>query len=248
MPLLVVYKDQWGLSAAVLTSAFAVFAGGFLVAVLVLGSLSDHIGRRPVLLGAMTIQLVSHVVLLVGTDIDWVIAARTMQGFATGAATTACTAMLVELAPPNRKGLGAVLGSIGLTGGLGAGSLLAGITIQLAANANTVVFSVLVILTVVGIVVIALSPETVTPKQGGVGSFIPRVAVPLTARGEFAAAVPAIAAIWMVSGLSGGLAPSLVRSVFLIDSGLLNGLCGFVAPASSAVTGALFARLDPAGP
>jgi len=37
MPLLVVYKERWALPATLLTLAFAVFAVGFLVAVLILG-------------------------------------------------------------------------------------------------------------------------------------------------------------------------------------------------------------------
>ena len=53
-----------------------------------------------------------------------------------------------------------------------------------------------------------------------------------------------IAAVWMLAGLSGGIAPSLVRSVFHLDSGLLNGATGFVAPAVSAVIGLTFARVD----
>jgi hypothetical protein len=36
----------------------------------------------------------------------------------------------------------------------------------------------------------------------------------------------------------------MVRSVFHLDSGLLNGLTGFVAPAISAVIGLSFARVD----
>ena len=48
----------------------------------------------------------------------------------------------------------------------------------------------------------------------------------------------------MLAGLSGGIAPSLVRSVFHLDSGLLNGATGFVAPAVSAVIGLTFARID----
>src|SRR4051794_26417229 len=47
-PLLVRYKEQWEFPAALLTLAFAVYAIGFLGALLTLGSLSDHIGRRPV--------------------------------------------------------------------------------------------------------------------------------------------------------------------------------------------------------
>ena len=245
MPLLVVYQEQWKFPAALLTLAFAVFAIGFLAAVLTLGSLSDHVGRRPVLIGALIIQLASNITFLVAPDIGWVIAGRIVQGAATGAATTAFTAALVELAPPNGKRLGTILGSVGLTGGLGVGSLLAGLAIQLTTTANSIIFIVLTIITILGIVVIALSPESVTRAPGALRSLVPRVAIPPATRTEFAAAAPVIAAIWMLSGLSGGLAPSMVRSVFLLNSGLLNGLSGFIAPATSAVIGLAFARLDP---
>ena len=82
MPLLVVYKEQWGLPAALLTLAFAVFAIGFLAAVLTLGSLSDHVGRRPVLMGAVIIQLASNVMFLAAPDIGWVIAAASCKALA----------------------------------------------------------------------------------------------------------------------------------------------------------------------
>jgi MFS family permease len=244
-PLLVVYKDQWSFSASLLTLAFAAYAVGFLAALLTLGSLSDRIGRRPVLIGALLVQLASNLMFLVAPDVRWVVAARIVQGVAGGAATAAFTAALVELAPPNRKRLGAILGSVGVTGGLAFGSLLAGLAIQLSPHANAIVFVVLTIVTILGIVVVALSPETVTRAPGALRSLIPRVSVPGAARQEFVAAAPVLAAVWMLAGLSGGLAPSMVRSVFHLDSGLLNGLTGFVAPATSAVIGLAFARLDP---
>jgi MFS family permease len=244
-PLLVVYREQWKFPAALLTLAFAVYAIGFLAALLTLGSLSDHVGRRPVLIGSLIIQLTSNVILLVAPDIGWVIAGRIVQGVAAGAATTAFTAALVELAPPNRKRLGTILGSIGLTGGLAVGSLLAGLAIQLTTAANSIVFIVLTIITTVGIVVVTLSPESVTRAPGALRSLIPRVAIPPATRREFAAAGPVIAATWMLAGLSGGLAPSMVRSVFHLNSGLLNGLSGFIAPATSVVIGLAIARLDP---
>jgi MFS family permease len=49
----------------------------------------------------------------------------------------------------------------------------------------------------------------------------------------------------MLAGLSGGLAPSMVHSVFHLDSGLLDGLAGFIAPAVSVVIGLSFARVRP---
>jgi hypothetical protein len=96
-PLLVVYREQWAFPASLLTLAFAVYAIGFLAALLTLGSLSDHIGRRPVLTGALVVQLASNVMFLVASGVGWVIAGRIVQGVAGGAATTAFTAALVEL-------------------------------------------------------------------------------------------------------------------------------------------------------
>ncbi|GAB3883785.1 MFS transporter [Microbispora bryophytorum] len=244
-PLLVLYKQQWDFPPSLLTLAFAVYAAGFLAAVLTLGSLSDHVGRRPVLIGALVVQLVSNVLFLLASDIGWVIAGRIVQGVSSGAATAAFTAALVELAPAGRKRLGTILGSAGLTGGLGAGSLLAGLAIQLTPTANAITFTVLIVLTLLGTVAVALSPETMTRTPGALRSMVPRVAIPRAARKEFAAAAPVVAAVWMLAGLSGGLAPNMVRSVFHLDSGLLNGLTGFIAPAVSTVVGLSFARVDP---
>jgi MFS family permease len=245
MPLLVVYQEQWNLSAASVTLTFAVFAAGFLAGLLIMGSLSDHVGRRPVLIGALGVQVASNLVFTFAPDVGWVIIGRVVQGLATGAATTAFTATLVELAPPSRRRLGTIAGSVGLTGGLALGSMLAGLTIQLTTHANTVVFVVMTIVTVMGIAVVAMLPETVTPRPGALRSLLPRIAVPPATRTEFAAAAPAIAAVWMLSGLTGGLAPSMVRSVFMLDSPLLNGLSGFVSPAASAVVGLAVIRIDP---
>ena len=244
-PLLVLYRQQWSFPATMLTLAFAVYALGFLVAVLTLGSLSDHIGRRPVIIGALIVQLVSDVLFLTGSDVSWVVAGRVIQGIASGAATAAFTAALVEFAPPHKKKLGTVLGSIGLTGGLAAGSLLAGVAIQFTPSANTIAFVSLIVLSVLGIIVTALSRETATRTPGTLRSMIPRVAMPPAARREFAGAAPVVAAVWMLAGLSGGLAPSLVRSVFHLDSGFLNGLTGFIAPAVSVVVGLSLARIEP---
>jgi hypothetical protein len=46
-PLYVVYQHEWGFSTIALTGVFAVYALALLGALLVVGSISDHIGRRP---------------------------------------------------------------------------------------------------------------------------------------------------------------------------------------------------------
>lgn len=242
-PLLVDYKDRFGFAPEMLNVAFAVYAGGFLAAVLVFGSLSDHIGRRPVIIGGLIVQLASNILFLTATDVSTVIAGRIVQGIASGAATAAFSAAMVELAPERNKRIGAILGSISLTGGLALGSILTGLAIELTPAANTIIFVILIVLTVLGIVVAIASPETGKRTSGTGRSMIPQVSVPRAARREFLAAAPVVAAVWMLAGLSGGLAPNMVRSVFGIDSPLLGGLAGFVAPAISTVIGVVFSKV-----
>jgi MFS family permease len=245
MPLLVVFQQRWDFSPTVLTVVFAVFAAGFLAAVLTVGSLSDHVGRRPVLLSALLIHLVSSVVFLAAPSVDWVIAGRVVQGFATGAATTAFTAALAEVAPLNRKKVGVALGSVCLTGGLALGSLVAGLLVQYTTSPNTIVFTGLSVATCLGVIAIVYLPETITRPPRARPPLMARIAVPVAARAEFAAAAPVVVAIWMLSALSGGLAPALVRSFFHADSGLLNGVSGFIGPAMSAAVGIVVTRHDP---
>ncbi|MFF5289318.1 MFS transporter [Paractinoplanes globisporus] len=244
-PLLVVYRSRWDFSPLLLTVAFAVYAIGFLAAALTLGSLSDRLGRRPVLIAALVVQLASNLMFLFATGIGWVIAGRVVQGVASGAATSAFTAVLVELAPAHRKRLGPILGSVGLTGGLAVGSLLAGLAIQLTSSADAIVFVVLSALTIAGGLAVFTIPETISRKPGALRSMIPEVAIPSAARTEFRAAAPVVAAVWMLAGLSGGLAPSMIHSVFHLDSGLLDGFAGFIAPAVSVVVGLSFAGVRP---
>src|SRR5262249_44897344 len=102
-PLYAVYAAKWHFSAATLTRVFAIYAIALLVALLLTGSLSDSIGRRPVILAALVIQLASMLAFLLASGTDWLFAARIAQGVATGIATSALAASLVDLQPPGNS-------------------------------------------------------------------------------------------------------------------------------------------------
>ena len=51
-PLYIVYQQRWGFPTSTLTLVFAVYVLGLLATVLVVGGLSDHVGRRPVIISA----------------------------------------------------------------------------------------------------------------------------------------------------------------------------------------------------
>jgi MFS family permease len=244
-PLLVVYQHEWGFAPWVLTIAFAAYAIGLVAALLVVGSLSDYLGRRPVLIAALAVELLAMLMFVFAPGIGWVIAARTVQGIATGAATSAFTASIVEHAPAHHKRLGVIIGSVAPAGGLGIGALLTGVAVQFTRHASLIVFAALAVIMAIGAVLTALSAETAPPRPGAARSLVPHVVVPRAARREFTAAVPVHLAAWMLSGLFLGLVPTIIQDLFGLHGGLLNGASVFVLPETAAVAGFFLGRFTP---
>jgi MFS family permease len=242
-PLFVQYQQQWGFPAGLLTIAFAAYAIGLVAAILVAGSLSDFIGRRPVLIGALAVELISMVMFVFAPNIGWVIAARVVQGLATGGATSAFAAALLELAPARARNLGAIIGAAAPAGGLGLGALLAGIAVQFSTASSVIVFTGLAAIMVFGGLVAIFARETVARQRGAARSLRPRIVVPAAARGEFAATIPVLLASWMLAALFIGLAPTIIQSIFHIESGLVDGLTVFIEPGAAAAVGFVLGRL-----
>lgn len=239
-PLFSLFELEWGFPASLLTVAFAIYAIALLVSLLVAGSLSDHLGRRPVLIGALVVEAVSMLVFLFAPNIGWIIAARIVQGIATGAAAGAFTAAVVELAPERHKRLGTAAGTVAMPCGLALGALGAGLAMQFTHIPGDLIFGTLLVVFVVSIVVLVFSPETVSPRAGAVRSLIPRVTVTQAARREFAASIPVHISTWMLAGLYLGLVPTLVRVVFQVNSGLVNGVAIVALSGAGAVGGYAF--------
>src|SRR6202167_253805 len=188
-PLLVQYQHAGGFPPGILAVAFAAYPLALLAALVTAGSLSDHLGRRPVIAGALVIELAAMLVFLVAPNIGWVIAGRVIQGLATGVATSAFSAAVIELAPPEHKRLGTVIIGSAAAGGLGIGALLTGAAVQFTSHANTIVFAALSAAMTAGIAVAMLSHETAPLRPGAARSLIPNVRVPDAARRELAAGV-----------------------------------------------------------
>lgn len=223
-PLFVVFQQQWGFSSALLTVAFAIYAIALLASLLVAGSLSDHIGRRPVVFTALLLQAGAMLTFLLAEGIGGIIAARIVQGIATGLVSGALTAAVVEAAPASQKRLGAMIGSVSPLAGLAVGALLTGIAIKLALHPVPLVFGVLATICIVGSVATLFLPESVARRPGALASLVPRISVPVQARAEFVRGVPTMMAVWALAGLYLSLVPSMLQQIFGIHDGIVNGL------------------------
>jgi len=235
-PLYVVYQQQWGFSSAPLTVVFAVYVLGLLTSLLVVGGLSDHVGRRPVLATALGVQTVAVVLFLLAGNVTMLLVARAVQGVATGAAITAMAATLVDLSPARAGLANAVTPLVGLA----LGALGCGLLVEYAPAPTRLIYVVLLAGFVVVAIVLALMPETASRRPGALASLRPRVGVPPHLRGEVLAIVPVLTASWALGGLYLSLGPSVAASLFGLRSHVVGGLvvtllCGVGALTAVAV-------------
>ncbi|MFH8535050.1 MFS transporter [Streptomyces tendae] len=242
-PLFVLYQQQWGFPDWQLTTAFTVYAVTLLATLLVAGSLSDHVGRRPVLITALLLLLLAGGLFLTADSIGWIIAARAVQGMATGAATSTFTATIIELSSPRHRRTMTVLTSAAPVGGLALGAFFAGLAVEYTDHPTSVVFITLSVVLLYGIVSVLAAPETASRRPGALASLRPRLTIPPAARSWFWSLSPLTAAGWMYSGLFLGLAPSFDHQVFHIHDSAANGAVVALQPISAALAGMAFARV-----
>jgi MFS family permease len=223
-PLYVVYQDEWGFSATTLTVVFAVYVFGLLASLLVLGSLSDYVGRRPLIAASLALEAVAMALFLVAGEVGVLMAARTIQGIATGMAMTTMGAALVDLDPPERPGLAGVVSGLAPISGLAIGALVAGVLVEYAPQPTQLVYALILVGLAGAAYAAARMPETAIRKPGALASLWPRVGVPERLRAPALALVPVLIATWSLGGLYMSLGPSVAAEVFDMPNHVVGGL------------------------
>jgi MFS family permease len=244
-PLLPIYEAKWNFPASMVTVAFGVYAIALLLTLLIVGSLSDHIGRRPLLIGALVLELVSMLVFLVSPSISWIIAARIIQGVATAAATSSFSAAILELAPDKRKHLAGVIAGLAPAAGIGVGALFSGVIAQFSTSAAATVWIILAAVMLIALVFAIFTPETAARKAGALASLRPQVSVPPAARQVFAVTLPSLIAAWLVSALFLGLMPTILHLKFGIDSPVVSGLAAFAEQGTGGAVALALSKMKP---
>jgi MFS family permease len=230
-PLYAIYQRDWGFSAITTTVVFGVYAIAVLVALLTAGSLSDHIGRRPVLLVALVIQAATMWLFVTAEAVPQLLIARVVQGLATGAAIGAVGAGMLDI----DRVKGTVANAVAPMTGTAIGGLLAGVFVQYLPAPSQLVFIVLSVAFVAQALGVLVMPETTMLRPGALASLRPVIALPSAARRPMLAATPVLVAAWALGGLYLSVGPALVRQTVHSGSILIGGIVVFVLAASASV-------------
>ncbi|WP_329104802.1 MFS transporter [Micromonospora sp. NBC_01699] len=227
-PLYAIYQAEWGFSPITVTLVFGVYALAVLVALLTVGSLSDHVGRRPVLIAAIAVQAATMLVFAAADGVPELMAARVLQGLSTGAAAGAIGAGMLDL----NQARGAITNAVGPLLGTATGALGSGLLVQYLPAPAHLVYLVLFGIFVLQGVGVLLMRESSSPRPGALASLRLQFALPPVARRPLLLAVPALVATWSLAGFYGSLGPSVIRLVAGSDSFVLGGLALFTLAAS----------------
>jgi MFS family permease len=235
-PLYVVYQAEWHFPATTLTAVFAVYALALLLSLLTVGSVSDFLGRRPVLAVALVVQAAGMGLFLLADGVPGLVVARVVQGLATGAVLGTISAALLDFEPPGRPGRGSLFNSVTPPIGLAIGAVGSGLLVQFAPAPTSLVFIILAIAFLALAAGVTVLPETVLRRPGALDSLRPRIALPADGRRIFWSTVPALVATWSLGGLYLSLGPSLAADLLDLHNHLVGGLVVATLNVAAAVT------------
>jgi predicted MFS family arabinose efflux permease len=233
-PLYGVYQAQWHFSTPVLSLVYATYAFGVLVSLLLVGSLSDHTGRRPVLAWSLLGLLVSALIFATASSITWLFVARALQGLATGGALGAAGAALIDLHPTGSTRTAALVNGVVALAGLGGGALLSSALVQFLPAPRVLPFVVVAAMIVLILALVGVMPEPVA-RRGRVEIRPQRPAIPHQTRGPFALAALGVVGSWSIAGVYLALGPALAGHLLQTRGELAGGAAAAALMGSGAL-------------
>jgi MFS family permease len=243
-PLYGTYRELWGFSPLVLTLVYATYAFGVLAALIVAGRISDEVGRRPVLLGALGTLMGATVLFMLADSVVWLFAARAIQGLATGLALGAASAAMLDLHPRrDPSGVGLTNGVVS-AGGMGLGVLVSATFVELLPAPRVLPYVTLFVLFAIALAGVVRMPEPVE-ERSRLRLAPQRPSVPPEVRRPFALAALAVVSSWSVGGLFLSLGPQLTATLFHTTDHFVAGTSVFILAGSGAAAQVLFGRVAP---
>lgn len=209
VPIYNIYRAENGITNADLSLSVVAYFAGTILALVCLGRLVNHLGRKPVSLATLAIMALGCLVLIHVTGLGALALGRFIMGVAAGLASSSLTTYIVDAAPPHPSWLASVASSQSSQVGLTLGSLVSGAIVQTVAGARTVSYIVMISLLALCALALLTAPETGRRAPGGLASLRPRVGVPVHVRPRLPAAGTAFVVTWAVGGFYQSFIPSI---------------------------------------
>lgn len=238
-PLYPLYEQSDGFPVSLVTVIYSAYAVGVIVSLYLFGHISDWFGRRPMILIAVAISLVSGVMFLAWPETAGLVAARLVNGVSIGIMSATATAYLGEVravaAPTEKPAFATSVAGAANLGGLALGSLIGGAMAEVLPDPLVLPHVLFLVLLTVALVAVAAVPETVARPAKAPRYRPQKLSVPRADRSIFLVAAFGAFAGFAVFGLFSSLIPTFLGGEFEDRDHLLAGISVFAIFGASAV-------------
>jgi MFS family permease len=246
IPLFNIYRADDGFTNAGISMTVVAYSAATLTTLVVLGRLSNHLGRRPTSIASLCLLLLGCLLLLNVHAIGILIGGRLLMGLGAGLASSSLTSYIADAAPVRPAWLASVASSQTVMLGLAVGALGSGALVQFGPWSRELIYLVAACLLLLCVALVALSPETVTRTPDAWRSLRPRVRVPARVRPLLPVAAAVFLATWATGAFYQAFVPALVADQLRSHSPLVIGLVFAAYMGPSALGAPLGGRLTSA--
>lgn len=246
IPLYNTYRAAAGITNADLSLTVVGYFVGTIGALLCLGRLSNHLGRRPASLLTLALLAAGCLVLLRVPSIGPLVAGRFLMGLGAGLASSSLTSFIVDAAPARPAWVASVVTSQAPMLGLTIGALASGSLTQYGPAPTITVYLAMIAGLVVCAGLIVASPETAAPAPGLLASLRPRVFLPPRAPRLVPVAACVFVSTWAMGAFYQAFSPSIVADQLHSRNAVVVALVFSAYMAPSVVGAPIGGRFRPA--
>jgi MFS family permease len=241
-----IYASEWHLSKAITTGIFATYPIVLILVLVLLGNISDYIGRRNTLLIGLIFLLISALAFASAPNVFWLFAGRILQGIGVGLTAGSGAAALVEFNPTSNKKYPGSINTITQAFGLFLATIIGAVLIKYAPSPLHFSYWVLTAIVIVSMILCLLIPQNKTPESIRKTGWKPQgIQIPPGQWGLYALAALAIGTGFANGAVFLSLGAQIARDVIGTNDILVIGTVLSIAYLLGAVSATIAGRMGP---
>lgn len=237
------YQSEWGVSTTTVAWIFAAYPIALIPVLILLGDVSDHIGRRRSMVWGMLAELLGVLCFVVAPDVVWLLAGRALMGLGVGLSLGAASVAMVEFSRPGQEGRasGVTTGVSAL--GIGLAMTVGGALAEYAPQPLHLHFVVLSV-AIVTVTLLVLGIPADTRGTTTEAWRVRRIVIPQGRRRVFVAGAIAFASAFLLGAIVLPLGARIAHQLAGSTNALVTGALLSVFAACITLTSLLARRLD----